>query len=140
MMLDFRSIFDFQNVDSFDFDHYRYGITFSICSCIIQQQTNFEELLNWFSFDWYDEPDEDMKTKKMEWRLKFLDRPRKRAKGRFTSRLRKEMKSKAGNGEKKEKNVLNPIDVPWDEIIPEIFNLTTFDMERAALKFSAYIQ
>ena len=106
----------------------------------LQQQTNFEELLNWFSFDWYDEPDEDMKTKKMEWRLKFLDRPRKRAKGRFTSRLRKEMKSKAGNGEKKEKNVLNPNDVPWDEIIPEIFNLTTFDMERAALKFSAYIQ
>merc|ERR1712083_322336 len=107
----------------------------------LRQQQSFEELLNWFTFDWYDEPDEILKTKKMEWRVKFLDRPKKRSRHRFISKLRAEMGKKGGNAkrgaeakDKESKAVLSPEDIPWDKFNSEIYNLTSFEMERAALK------
>ena len=108
---------------------------FVICICAFtQQQNNFERLLNWFSFDWYDDTNEERKNEKMNWRILYLEMIKKRAKARLHGKLNKVKKSQS----KENKDL--PIVIPWDAIIPVIFLLTCYGMEIAAIKFSTFTQ
>merc|ERR1712228_101453 len=96
---------------------------YDIHESLTKQQNNFEELLNWFSFDWFDDLNEDRKSQKMKWRILYLEMIKKRAKARFHGRMKK--------NQSKEKN--EAFIIPWDAIIDVIFLLTCYGMEIAAI-------
>eukprot|EP01083_Nonionella_stella_P218350 783066_1 len=99
-----------------------------------KQQQNFEDLLNWFSYDWYDDTDDVMRGKKMNWRILFLDIFKNRAKARFHNKLNKVRKETISKAEKTNKSgTYKPADIPWDLIVSDIFLMTCYAMESAAV-------
>ena len=74
----------------------------------------------------------------MDWRVLFLDLAMKRrAQSRFKSHLKK-AKSDKDKDTEANKKLLRTEDIPWTGISPEIFNVTCYDMEIAALKLHLF--
>ena len=124
------------------------------CMCFlllfIQQQGNFETLLDWFTHDWFDDDNDERRGNKMNWRLLYLKNIKKRSKARFNSKLnnvRKKEGNKSSDKESSDKQTkkdsmqkkYKPSDVPWDTIVPEIFILTVLSMDEASIKLSITI-
>eukprot|EP01084_Bolivina_argentea_P249143 416947_1 len=98
-----------------------------------KQKVKIEDLLNWYSYDWYDCEDE-IQSKKINWRSLFLSVIKNRAKARFHVKMNKKRKTE-GIENKKEKlaSKFDNSDIPWDEIANDIFRMTCYAMETAAI-------
>ena len=99
--------------------------------------------MDWFTFDWYDDTDHKRQSEKYNWRVLYLEQVKVRAKARFNNKLNniRKKKTNVGTTNKKDTQQMKFLssDIPWDNIMPDIFLMTSFCMEIAVIKFSFYL-